>query len=235
MPLTDMATLRASSVRRAGWIDISTPIAAGMVHWPNDPAVDIVPTKDMARGASCNTSRLTLGSHTGTHIDAPRHFLPDGVGVDAMPLDVMVGPARVIEFRDTDVITAEALARAKPRRGERLLIKTSNSRRCWSRAEFVEDFVYLATPAAELLAERGVRLVGVDYLSVAGYKKNTTEVHRALLGAGAWILEGLNLSAARPGPCDLVCLPLRIVGGDGSPARALLKPQRSPALTRRGR
>jgi len=194
-----------------------------MTHWPGNPPVRIERVQDMDRGAHSNVSLLSMGSHTGTHVDAPIHFLKSGKGVDAMPFEAANGPARVIEIRSPDVIgTAELLGRGI-RRGERVLFKTRNSSRRRPYAAFTETFVYLSTEAGCELAARGVRTVGVDYLSVGGYHENGAEIHRVLLGAGIWIIEGLDLSGIAPGRYDLACLPLRIVNGDGAPARAMLR------------
>jgi arylformamidase len=157
-------------------------------------------------------------------MDAPVHFLKKGKGIDEMPFSAAVGPARVIEIRDRHSIKTEDLRRNRIRSGERVLFKTRNSSRCWKTGRFVKDFVYLSTEAAQELARIKVRTVGIDYLSVGGYKKNGLEVHRALLSGGIWIIEGLNLSGVKPGVYDLVCLPLKVVGGDGAPARAALRP-----------
>jgi arylformamidase len=206
------------------WIDVSVPLYSGMVHWPDDPSVRIELVRDMTRGDVCDVSVLSMGSHTGTHMDAPRHFVPSGVGIDTMPLDAAMGPARVIEITDTESIKPSELELHTIERGERVLFKTRNSSRCWTTDTFVEDFVYISREAAHYLAAREVRLVGVDYLSVGGFKRDSIETHQALLGAGIWIIEGLNLSSVDPGVYDLVCLPLKIRAGDGAPARALLRP-----------
>ncbi len=211
------------SRRSAAWIDVSMPIRSGMLRWPNDPAVEVRSVKALRRGDSCALSVLTLGSHTGTHVDAPSHFLEGAPSVDQMPCAAMLGPARVIAIRDPEVIGVEELRAARIRRGERVLFRTANSSRDWASQPFAPGFVYVATEAAQWLARIGVHTVGVDYLSVGGYKKNGTPVHRALLGAGIWIIEGLQLSSVRPGRYDLICLPLRLEGGDGSPARVLLR------------
>jgi len=210
--------------RARGWIDVSVPLRTGMVHWPDNPPFRIEQILDMDRGDVANLSSLSMGSHTGTHVDAPRHFLQRGPGSDEIPLAAMIGPARVIEIRDPVSIRPDALRPHRIRRGERVLFKTANSSRCLQTNTFVEDFVYLSTKAAVYLAEQRVRTVGIDYLSVAGYKKNGPEVHRALLGAGVWIIEGFDLSQVGPGAYELICLPLRILGSDGAPARAILRP-----------
>ena len=205
------------------WIDVSVPLHTGMVHWPDNPPISIERELDMERGDVCNVSKMSLGVHTGTHMDAPIHFLRNGAGIDQMPLTVSIGRARVIEISDSVSITPEELAGHNIQRGERILFKTRNSARCWQTDDFVEDFVYIAHEAAQYLASLGVQTVGVDYLSVGGSKVDGPETHQALLGGGVWIIEGLNLSQAEAGVYDLICLPLRIVGGDGAPARAILR------------
>jgi len=223
------STRRGRTTRRrarvTNFVDISVLLHAGMVHWPGDPPVAITRTSDLARGDSATVSRLSMGSHTGTHMDAPRHFIRRGKGLDDMPLETTVGPARVIAIRNANVITPEELRQHRIQRDERILFRTRNSTRCWKTDRFVKDFVSLAPEAARFLAQRRVRMVGVDYLSVGSYRqRNGIEVHRILLGAGIWILEGLNLSHVRPGPYELLCLPLRIFQSDGAPARAILRP-----------
>ena len=205
-------------------IDISVPLRNGMVHWPGDPPLRIRRVKQIGRaGSSSSLSHLSMGAHTGTHMDAPAHFLRGRRPIDRLPLEAVVGSARVIEIRDPRVIRVEELRSQRIRRGERLLLKTRNSARCWRTRSFVEDFVHLTGESALYLAALRLRCLGVDYLSVGGYKKDGAAVHRALLGAGIWIIEGLDLSSARAGNYELICLPLKISGGDGAPARAVLR------------
>jgi arylformamidase len=207
------------------WIDVSVPISAGMVHWPDDPEVRVSRSAELAQGDPCNITHLDLSAHTGTHMDAPVHFVEGGEGIDSMPLDATVGPARVIEISDPVSVKAGELEAHAPRRGERLLLKTLNSTTAWKLApEFKRDFVYVAADAARYLAEAGVRAVGVDYLSVGGFEHDAVETHIALLEAGVWVIEGLDFADVDPGKYDLLCLPLKIVGADGAPARALLRP-----------
>jgi arylformamidase len=205
------------------WIDISVLLHTGMAHWPDNPPVRIERMLDMDRGDVCNVSTIAMGSHTGTHMDAPLHFLQTGKSIDEMPLDATFGPARVIEIRDTESIKPDELHPHAIQRGERVLFKTQNSTRCWKTDSFVEDFVYISQEAARYLAELGVRTVGVDYLSVGGYTKDGVETHRALLEAGIWIIEGLDLSQIQPGTYELICLPLKIAKSDGAPARAFIR------------
>jgi arylformamidase len=205
------------------WMDISVPLRSGMVHWPDNPPVDIERAMDINRGDVCNVSKMSLGVHTGTHMDAPIHFLANGIGIDQMPLTAAMGRARVIEIADPVSIKPGELVAHSIQRGERILFKTLNSPRCWQTDDFVEDFVYVSHEAAAYLATIGAQTVGVDYLSVGGAQIDGPQTHQALLEAGIWIIEGLNLAQAQPGIYDLICLPLRIVGGDGAPARAMLR------------
>lgn len=200
------------------WIDVSVPIYRGMVYYPNDPAFETDRITDVEKGDICTVSRLTMGSHTGTHIDAPIHFLPGGTGAEKVPLDHLIGPARVIEIKDPHAVKAEELRAHNLGAGERLLFKTSNSERCWKTSQFVPDFISIAEDAAAYLANLDTLAVGIDYLSAGN-----PETHRTLLGAGVVIIEGLNLTGISPGHYELLCLPLKILGGDGAPARVLLR------------
>ena len=215
------------------WIDVSVTLKTGMASWPGDPPARISHALGMERGDRCTVSLLEMGAHTGTHMDAPAHFVRGGLGIDQMPPDASLGPARVIPIRDRESIEPDELARHSIRRGERILFKTRNSDRCWDADGFVEDFVYISAAGARYLAERRVRLVGVDYLSVGGYRADGVETHRALLEAGIWIIEGLDLKRVRPGRVELLCLPLKILGGDGAPARALVRRSRRSGGGRR--
>jgi len=207
-----------------GWIDVSVPIRSGIVHWPGDPEVIIGRMLKMERGDNCNVSTISMSSHTGTHVDAPYHFIEKGDGIHDMAFTTMIGKARVIEIKDRHCIKPEELKPNKIQKGERVIFKTKNSARCWNVDKFVEDFVYLSTESVKYLVNKRVRTIGVDYLSVGGYNKNIDEVHKLLLGAGIWIIEGLDLSRVRQGDYDLICLPLNIINGDGAPARAILRP-----------
>ena len=208
---------------KSGWIDISVPIRDGMVHWPGDPPVRIHRVQDIEQGDSHTLSTMSIGSHTGTHIDAPAHFIKGGNTVDCTPLRIMVGKARVLEIKDKESIKVPELVQFKVRRGERILFKTRNSA-LWKSGKFSGDFVFVSPEAAQFLADRGVKLVGVDYLSVGGSRQGGKFQHEVLLNAGVCIIEGLNLSRVAPGNYSLVCLPLRLENGDGAPARAIIKP-----------
>src|SRR5215472_6459548 len=201
------------------WLDVSVPIYGGMVHFPDNPSIEIDTITHVERGDICTLSAIRMGSHTGTHIDAPIHFLPGGAGAEEVPLDNLIGPARVIEIKDPHAVKAEELRVHNLGACERVLFKTSNSERCWKTSQFVHDFVSIAEDAASYLASLNTLAVGIDYLSAG-----SPETHRALLSAGVVIIEGLNLAGISQGRYELLCLPLRILGGDGAAARALLKP-----------
>jgi arylformamidase len=208
----------------AGWIDVSVTVRHGMPHWPDNPPVALERVMDLGRGDVCNLSRLAMGVHTGTHMDGPVHFLPQAPGMDAMPLAAAMGEARVVEIEDRREISASELGKHGLQAGERVLFKTLNSARCWQAGRFVEDFVYISEQAARCLAEAGVRTVGVDYLSVGGYHADGAAIHRILLEAGIWIIEGLDLSPVTGGRYEMICLPVKLHGCDGAPARAILRP-----------
>jgi arylformamidase len=207
-----------------GWRDVSVPLRTGIVHWPDNPPVSIERMLDISRGDNANVSALSMGSHTGTHMDAPVHFLNDGIGLDRMDLDATLGAARVIQIDDEEAIYREVIENEDIQPGDRVIFRTRNSFSDWWLEPFKTDFVYLSHEAAEFLADRRVLTVGVDYLSVGGYKRDGAQTHRALLGAGIWIIEGLRLNYIEPGDYELICLPLLITGADGAPARALLRP-----------
>lgn len=203
------------------WIDISVPIRPGMVHYPGDPGVALRHEKHLDRGDPATVSLLELGVHTGTHVDAPVHFLRGAGGIDDIVLDDLIGPARVIEFPATAIITAQDLARAEIAHGERILLRTRNSAH-WTSDAFVEDYTHIDTNAARLLAERRVRMIGIDYLSIGG-GEDGPDVHRILLSAGVVIVEGLDLSCVAAGHYDVVCMPIKIAGCDGAPARVAVR------------
>jgi arylformamidase len=202
--------------------DISLTLRARMPVFPGEPTPLLEPTSQIERGASYNVSRLTLSTHTGTHIDAPLHFLAGGTPVDQLPVDVLVGPALVLEMPVEQEITATDLeAAAIPPGTERILFKTRNSR-LLDDEDFRRDFIYLTLDAARWLVERGVRLLAIDYLSVEKMDAQPNVVHQTLLRAGVVIVEGADLRRVASGPYLLACLPLKIEGADGSPVRAVL-------------
>jgi arylformamidase len=207
-----------------GWIDVSVTVRHGMPHWPGDPPIVVTRHLDLARGDPCNLSHVAMGAHSGTHMDAPVHFLHGSPGLDTMPLDATIGEARVLEITDRRHVTAEELASHELQRGERVLLRTANSERAWEHESFVEEFVSIDESGAAHLAEVGVRTVGIDYLSVGGYHDDGAAVHRTLLAAGIWIIEGLDLGAVRGGRYELICLPVKLHESDGAPARAIVRP-----------
>ena len=201
--------------------DISMSIHPGMPVFPGDSPPQQKWLRRMQDGACHNLSALALGSHTGTHVDAPYHFVEKGITLDEIPLEVFVGKALVIEITDPVSISADELRGHTIASAERVLFKTRNSSTL-SRGEFQEDFVYIEGEAAEYLVSLGVRLVGVDYLSVDRYGDESSPAHHALLGCGVVILEGADLSEVEAGVYTLVCLPLKVGGAEGSPVRAVL-------------
>ena len=204
-------------------IDITVPIRPGMPIYEADPALLIEQVQSMASGAICNVRRMELGVHTGTHIDAPVHFIDGAAGAEATPLDALIGDAFVVDATNIESdIDARVLRRLDVPSGiERLLFKTPNSG-LWSQTGFSSSFFGITGDAAEELVARGVRLAGIDYLSIAPMA-DPVPAHVALLRAGVVILEGLDLREVEPGPYELICLPLLIPGSDGAPARALLR------------
>jgi arylformamidase len=204
------------------WIDISMDLRNGMTVWPGDPPPRFEQTSWIERGDMCNVTRMDVSVHTGTHMDAPRHFLRDAAGMEALPLEAVLGPARVVATQHPVAVQAGELP-GDLARGERILFKTPNSERDLLVRPFAEDFVYISREAAARMAEAGVRTVGVDYLSVGGFRQDLVETHEILLGAGIWIIEGLDLRGVEPGRYELACLPLKIIGSDGAPARAALR------------
>lgn len=205
---------------RRKWIDVTVTLKSGMVQWPTDPRVLVDRRRQIAKGDANNVSVLSMCAHTGTHMDAPCHYLPRGKSLDRMPLCAVIGRARVVAIKDRRCVGVNELLPLRIRRGERILFKTANSA-YWRREKFVHDFVHIAPAAADFLAARGVRCVGIDYLSVGAYGDGIA-THRALLSAGVWIIEGLDLSHVKPGEYDLICLPLKILDADGAPVRAVL-------------
>jgi arylformamidase len=211
---------------KSEWIDISSPLRDKMPygHPKHAPRIQITihPTKDKP----ITLWELNMKSHTGTHIDAPRHLIPDGITIDQMPLDVAIGPARVIEIKDPETVKSEELEPYNIRQGERILLKTRNSSRCYETDELVEDFVHLSLDAAYYLAEKKVAMIGIDYVAISSIAdfENTIDIHTTLFKSGVWILEEINLSGVEAGNYDFICLPLRLKNGDAAPARAVLRP-----------
>lgn len=202
--------------------DVSVPIRTGGLVYPGNPEISIELQQAVAKGASANVSFIRFGSHTGTHADSSRHFFDDGQSVDQIPLDRLIGPAVLVSYPD-DVrsVTAEHLKSKNLKGHKRVLVRTRNSR-LLSQKEFVPDYTFIAPDAAEYLVEIGVELVGVDYLSIEQFHSGHHRTHRTLLERSIVIVEGLDLSAPPPGEYQFICLPLRVEGCDGAPARAVL-------------
>jgi arylformamidase len=203
-------------------LDVSVPLAVGMPAYPGNPEFELQPVKRMATGGSSNVSRLVMGTHTGTHVDAPRHFFDEGTGVDALPLDLLLGRSRVVDLPKRGGIGPDELGAAGLREDIRVLLKTPNSA-LWNGERFHQDYTYLTETGARYLVDQGVKVIGIDYLSVEQFKKPGAPAHRALLSQGVVIIEGLNLAEVEPGMYEMYCLPLRVVGADGAPARVILK------------
>jgi arylformamidase len=204
------------------WLDVSVPLATGIPSFPGNPEFELQPVKRIAEGASSNVSRLVMGTHTGTHVDAPRHFFDDGAGIDGLAIELLLGRARVVEIELRGGIAAANLEAAGLREDLRVLLKTSNSA-LWNGTAFREDYTYLTESGARYLVEQGVKVIGIDYLSIEQFKKPGGPAHRVLLSQGVVIIEGLNLADVEPGMYEMYCLPLRIAGADGAPARVVLK------------
>jgi arylformamidase len=200
--------------------DISVSLSEDLPVFPGDPPVRIEAVTRLTSGDAANVSRISMSTHSGTHLDPPRHFNDHGISVDRIPLSLLMGQALVVELPDTKDITGAELGRLPIRGEERLLLKTANSS-LWSSPVFCGDYSSLTPDGARFLMDIGVKLVGIDYLSIERLDGDG-EVHRILLDNGVVILEGLNLTGVTAGSYELVCLPLKISAGDGAPARALL-------------
>jgi arylformamidase len=206
--------------------DITMPLSAELPAYPGDPPVVFTPWTRIAEGDSANVSSITLCTHSGTHLDTPRHFSDSGLSVDEIPLSLLIGKALVVEISGVTVIGRKELERLRIKGVERLLLKTDNSE-LWKETHFSHDFAALSVGGARFLLEAGVKLVGIDYLSVESVEGDG-EVHKMLLDNGVLILEGLTLADVVPGEYELICLPLKIKGGDGAPVRALLRAGAEP-------
>ncbi len=202
--------------------DATLPISEGMLTFPGDPPFKIERFLSRQRGDTFDLALMSMATHLGTHVDPPAHYLDGGATVDQIPLEAMIGSGVVLDMRGKARIDREALEKSDLKHHIRVLFKTDNSPKLLLR-EFCEDYVHLTEDAAKFLVERHVRLVGIDYLSLERYQNQGAPVHRTLLNAGILIVEGINLSEIPNGLCEIYCLPLRIVGADGSPARVIIK------------
>jgi arylformamidase len=217
----------SSNKTSSNWIDLSVTVQEGMIAFPSEAPLQLERRRSMARGDKANNTTLHMSVHTGTHMDAPRHFIANGKTINLMPFDITLGPARVIEIEDKVSIKAEELAQHNIKRGERILLKTKNSPKFWQTNPISEDFIYITRGAARFLVDAGVKLVGVDSLSVgspADPDNTTPDTHEILLGNEIWIIEGLNLSGVNVGNYNLICLPLKLKDTEGSPVRAIIQP-----------
>ncbi len=209
-----------------GWIDVSATLDPAMtpVYEGNAP-LSFEFMLDMRKGDGVTLSKYSLGAHSGTHIDAPQHFIRDGAPVDKVPLDPLIGPARVIDIPDSiQAINAAELNRHAWKGAERLIFRTRSSVRGWmSSPTFHHDFAYVAPDAAQLIADAGVKLVGIDYISIEQFGGPAPLTHRILLGKGIPIIEGFALETIAPGDYDLIVLPIKVAGHEGAPARAVMR------------
>jgi arylformamidase len=218
------ATMRgAAPVALMKLYDITVSISNDMPVYPGDPPIQITRVMSLEKGDIARVSHVSFSTHIGTHIDPPYHFMPNGETSDRLPLDVFIGPARVVDVGEADSIDAALLARFDLDGVERLLFKTRNARFWPASKTFHENFVHLEPDGAALLVARGIRLVGIDYLSIERFNFDQPITHRTLLGAGVVVVEGLDLRAVAPGDYELICLPLKIQDGDGGPARVVLR------------
>ena len=208
------------------YIDISVPVSPNLPRWPGSPAIEFQRSLDLERGDIANDTTIRLSVHTGTHVDAPLHFVKEGSSVEQMPLDILMGTAFVADVSEVEVITPDTLeALALPTGTQRLLLRTRNSQ-MWQpvSSEFNPDFVAITADAAQWIVDRGIRLVGIDYLSIQRFYDGP-ETHLILLRSEVVIIEGLNLSEVPGGEYELICLPVKLAGVEGAPARAILRPR----------
>lgn len=203
-------------------IDVSIPISNNMIYFPGDPKPQISRVYSIEKGEAANVSKLTLSSHTGTHIDAPAHFIKDGKTIDQIPLEYLIGEVKVFEVYDDDSITKEFLESKNIEYGDRIFFKTKNSQYLSNTSKFYENYVYLSLEAAQFLVEREVKVVGIDYLSIEEFASYDFAVHKSLLSNGVVIIEGLDLSQVCEGKYRYVALPLKLKDCDGAPARVVL-------------
>jgi len=217
-----MITPVKSSRISSAWLDITMPIRNGMVHWPGDVDVEIHKTSSIEKGDDANVTELRMSAHTATHVDAPLHFIAGAKDVTEFNLNVLTGLAKVFSIKNTGSITLDEISAMKISEGDRVIFKTRNSEKDWSMLPFRENYIYLETDAALYLCDKGITCVGIDYLSIAG-EKNGAEVHRLLLEKEIIIIEGLMLDGIEEGDYEMICLPLKIKGADGAPARVIIR------------
>jgi len=202
--------------------DITLTISESTITWPRDPKVSIQKTRLISKGNSCNVSELKFGSHCGTHIDAQYHFEENGIKIDQIPLDYLIGDVTVFNIKNKEKIDLEDIKSLKLKNRERVIFKTINST-FWKLPEFKKDFVYITKEAARHLVDSGVKVVGIDYLSVEKFGSKPADTHHIFLRNGVVLIEGLDLINVEAGDYELIALPLKIKDCDGSPARVILR------------
>lgn len=202
--------------------DATLTIQEGMVTFPGDPPFTMEPFFRQDKGDPFNLALISMGTHLGTHVDPPAHYIDTGLTVDRIPLDVLVGPGVVLDMRGREVVDQQALESSDLGGHARVLLKTDNGPRLLE-STFYEEYVHLTQDGARFLVDHGVRMVGIDYLSIERFKNPGAPVHRTLLDAGVLVVEGVNLLEIPPGPCEIYCLPLKILNADGAPARVLVR------------
>jgi arylformamidase len=213
-----------------GWTDVTYPIFEGMTGWPGQPTTSFDELSCIHCGDSARVTMLHFSAHSGTHMDAPNHFLAEGIDVSRFPVNVGLGPVRIAAIDTPHEVTPEQIQdyekRTRPlQTGERLLLRTPNSDRgLWLQDPFDKNYRGIGPEAARYLAKKKLQLVGVDYLSVGPFYSGNPQTHRALMGAEVWIIEGVDLRRIEEGDYEMICLPLKITGSDGSPIRILLRP-----------
>ena len=213
-----------------GWIDATYPIFENMTGWPGQPVTDLETLSCIHCGDNAMVSVLHISLHSGTHMDAPSHFLAQGVDISRAPFEVGLGPVRIAAVSPSGAVQPEDIqayeARTRPlQAGERLILRTPNSDKAnWLQEPFDTEYHGIGPEAARYIADRKLKLIGVDYLSVGPFHEGNPQTHRALMGGGVWIIEGIDLRRIKEGSYEMICLPLRIAGGDASPIRILLRP-----------
>lgn len=216
---------RQSIQRKNPYIDVSVALSPKTITWPGSSSISFRKVLDIQRGDVANDTDLLLNIHTGTHVDAPSHFVPCGKSIDQIPLKLMIGKTHVVEVSEcVDKVTSKTLSDLSiPKSVERLLIRTRNSR-LWQQPnhEFNPEFVAVTADAAQWIVDRGIKLLGVDYLSIQGFYDGP-EIHQIILGAEIVVIEGLNLSCVTAGRYEMICLPIKLQGVEGAPARVLLR------------
>ncbi len=202
--------------------DISVPLNDKMLNWPGDDPVKIYKSASYEKGDDFSVTRLEMGAHTGTHMDAPHHFIKSGSTIEDLDINSVIGNCKVLDIQEHDSIDEDLLKTFNIEENDRILFKTKNSESEWYKNNFTKNYVSLTENGAKYLADKKVKTVGIDYLSIGAYEGGE-KTHRILMRAGIWIIEGIYLNNIAPGEYKLICLPLKIVGSDGAPARAVLE------------